>query len=166
MDFDFFTRAHFDAKNLVKKLEKIGKFKKDVLKSDKILGTFNSIKFSFFYLENPLIKKPQSFLGIKIASPADIGAMKMATIVDRGTKRDFIDLYFLVKDKYSLEKIFDFYNQKYGKFAENVYPILKSLNYFEDAEISPMPLMIKKTSWAEVKRFFGQETIRLAKKYL
>jgi predicted nucleotidyltransferase component of viral defense system len=33
-------------------------------------------------------------LGIELASLKDIAAMKLAAIMDRGTKRDFIDLYF------------------------------------------------------------------------
>lgn len=166
IDFDFFTPQHFDSKNLVKDLQKVGKFEKMTLKADTLLGVFNSIKFSLFFFEYPLVKKPKLYLGIKIASPADIGAMKLAAIVDRGTKKDFIDLYFLVKEKYSLEEIFKFYDKKYQKLAENIYSILKSLSYFEDAEASEMPIMIKKLSWREVKDFFRQEAVRLGKKYL
>ena len=166
LDFDFFSRKHFKARELTVKLMKLGKFEKSTLQLDTLLGTFNSVKFSLFYLEYPLIKKVKPFLKISLASTADIAAMKLAALVDRGTKRDFIDLYFLIKEKYNSETIFNFYNKKYQKLSENSYSILKALKYFEDAEESEMPKMIKKVSWEEVKRFFEKEIKKLAKKYL
>jgi len=166
IDFDFFTPLHFDSRNLAKNLGQLGEFEKMTIKADTLLGIFNSIKFSLFYFDYPLIKKPKSYLNVVIADPADISAMKLAAIVDRGTKKDFIDLYFLAKEKYSLEQIFRFYNQKYQKLSENLYAILKSLSYFEDAEVSEMPRMIKEISWREIKNFFRTEVIRLGNKYL
>ncbi|MFZ5366185.1 MAG: nucleotidyl transferase AbiEii/AbiGii toxin family protein [Patescibacteria group bacterium] len=166
LDFDFFTPRSFDAKQLTLKLGKLGNFKKETIKSDTIVGEFNKVKFSFFYFPYPLVKKLGRFLNLQLADPADIGAMKIAAIVDRGTKRDFIDLYFLIKEKYQIEEILKFYNKKYQKLSENIYSIIKSLKYFEDAEESEMPRMIKKISWEEIKRFFESEAVRLGKKYL
>lgn len=166
LDFDFFTRESFDAKKLASQLDRIGKFERSTLKKDTLLGDFNAIKFSLFYLEYPLVYEPKRFSGILLAEQADIAAMKVAAIVDRGTKRDFIDLYFIAKEKYSLEKTFSFYDQKYQKLSENIYSILKALRYFQDAEDSEMPKMIQKVSWGEVKKFFEKEVIRLAKRHL
>jgi hypothetical protein len=166
LDFDFFTPKSFNAKRLVIELNKLGNFKKETIAADTILGSFNSVKFSYFLYPYPLVKKTESYLHLQIVAPADIAAMKLAAIVDRGTKRDFIDLYFIIKKKYSLETIFSFYDKKYQKLAENVYSILKSLRYFEDAEESAMPKMIKKVFWEEVKSFFEKEVVRLGKKYL
>jgi len=166
LDFDFFSPEPFEARNFINQLSQIGEFQPVSLKVNTIWGNFNSIKFSLFYFPYPLIKKPKLLWGVSIASPADIAAMKLAAISDRGTKRDFIDLYFLVRSKYKLEKIFQFYNKKYQKLSENIYSIIKSLQYFEDAEVSPMPRMIKKVAWKKVKEFFKKEAIRLGKKYL
>jgi len=166
LDFDFFTPKSFDAKQFVIELSKLGDFKKETIKVDTILGSFNGIKFSYFHYSYPLIEKPNKFLNLKIADPADIAAMKIAAIVDRGTKRDFIDLYFIAQEKCSLEEILNFYDKKYRKLSENIYSLLKSLSYFDDTKDSPMPRMIKKVSWQEVKRFFENEAVRLGEKYL
>jgi hypothetical protein len=40
---------------------------------------------------------------------------------------------------------------------------LKALTYFEDAEKSPMPKMIKQVSWEEVKKFLVSEVKRYMK---
>mgnify|MGYP001558640348 CR=1 FL=1 len=97
---------------------------------------------------------------------ADIAAMKVGAIMDRGTKKDFVDLFELARNSFTVEKIFSFYEKKYGKLGNNIYSIIKSLQYFDDVEKTEMPRMIKKVSWQEVKDFFANESMRLAKKYI
>lgn len=48
----------------------------------------------------------------------------------------------------------------------NKLTLLKALQYFEDANGSDMPEMIKKVDWEEVKEFFRKEVLKLADKYL
>ena len=47
---------------------------------------------------------------IRFGHPEDIGAMKLAAITGRGSKKDFVDLYFLLKH-YSLEELVNFYEK-------------------------------------------------------
>lgn len=49
---------------------------------------------------------------MRLAEVKDIAAMKIAAIIEWGTKKDFIDIYFLLKI-YSLKEIFKFYSAKY-----------------------------------------------------
>jgi len=109
---------------------------------------------------------PRTYLDVKVADPRDIGAMKIAAVMDRGTKKDFIDLYFLSKRGVSLESCFEYYEKKYQALANNLYSILTSLSYFVDAESSEMPVMLEKVYWKEIKIFFEEEAVRLGKKYL
>ena len=53
VDFDFFTSGKFNSNQVVNSLERLGKFKSDLVQADTILGNFNSVKFSLFYLESP-----------------------------------------------------------------------------------------------------------------
>lgn len=127
------------------------------------MGSFPKVKFSYFYYSYPLIKKTSLFSKINIASLEDIAAMKIAAICDRGTKRDFIDLYFLIKETFSLEEILEFYDKKYRVLSNNIYHIIKSLSYFVDAESQDSPKMLIPVSWKEVKKFFQNQAIKLAK---
>ena len=86
--------------------------------------------------------------GIILAGIKDIAAMKIAAIVGRGTKKDFIDLYFLLR-RFSLKGILDLYLQKYPDGS--LFIAMKSLSYFEDAEPDPMPKMFEPVNWADVK---------------
>ena len=97
-----------------------------------------------------------AFSGVKLADERDIAAMKIDAISSRGSKKDFIDLYFLL-EKYPLKKLLEFFEKKYINIKYNKLHILKSLVYFEDAESEPMPVMIKKTDWAEVKDLIKKE---------
>lgn len=166
IDFDFFTPQKFDPVKLGKSLSKIGKFEQDLAKGISLIGAFNGVKLSYFGYNYPLISTFSSFLNVNIAGVADIAAMKIVVLMDRGTKKDFVDLFELVNRGYGVEKIFSFYQKKYGRISNNIFSIIKSLGYFDDAEKSDMPQMIKKVSWQEVKDFFAEESMRLAKKYI
>lgn len=166
VDFDFFTNISFSSLDLEKSLKTLGKFETKTVLSDTLLGAFNGVRFSIFYYNYLLLFPPQKFLGIEVADPKDIGAMKIAAVMDRGSKKDFIDLFILDKKGISLEECFEIYDRKYKTLENNLYSIITSLSYFADAEISEMPLMLEKVSWKEIKAFFEKEAVRLGKKYL
>ena len=166
IDFDFFTQEKFDPIKLSVHFKKLGKFKQTVAKGISLIGEFNKIKLSYFQYDYPVIGQFTKFMTVNIASIEDIAAVKMVAIMDRGTKKDFIDLYEIIKQGHSLQNILKQYDKKYHVLAENLYSIIRSLQYFDDAESSQMPKMIRDVSWKEVMKFISLETIRLAKKYL
>jgi len=155
-DLDFFTDKKFKAQVFLKKISQIKVYHHERVEWGTILGRLGSIKFSLFYYPYPLLEKPIKFKNIKIAKIADIAAMKTAAISERGTKRDFIDLYFILQ-KITLSEALNFYDRKYEKLSSNLIHIKKSLVYFEDAEKDPMPRMLISVSWQEVKKFFRKE---------
>ncbi len=165
LDLDFFTDKEFNIDIVLKQLEKLPGFKFSESAKWTILGTFPKVKFSYFYYPYPLIKKTSPFSQINLASLEDIAAMKIAAICDRGSKRDFIDLYFLAK-KFSLERILKFYDKKYSKLSNNIIHIMRSLDYFTDADPQESPKMLIRVSWEEVKQFFQSQSIILAKNKL
>ena len=166
LDLDFFTNQEFSTEMVLKQLEELPGFKLSETEKWTILGSFPKVKFSYFYYRYPLVNKTALFSKIRVASLEDIAAMKIAAICDRGTKRDFIDLYFLVQQGLSLNKILKLYDKKYGKLSNNIYHILRSLNYFVDADPQHSPKMFKKVSWEEVKEFFTLQTRKLTEKLL
>lgn len=60
--------------------------------------------------------------------------MKIAALMDRGTKRDFVDLYELSHKGITIEDMFVLYDKKYGALENNMFSILRSIGYFDDAE--------------------------------
>ena len=85
---------------------------------------------------------------IRIAGLKDIAAMKIAAITNRGTKKDFVDLFFLLQT-FNIKEIIEFYQVKY--FDANLFTVMLSLVYFDDAEKEDMPKMLIPTAWKDVK---------------
>ncbi|MCX6789597.1 MAG: nucleotidyl transferase AbiEii/AbiGii toxin family protein [Candidatus Gribaldobacteria bacterium] len=169
VDFDFFTRKKFDAKDLARKFEeaKIG-FSLDRFEENTILGSVDKTKFSLFFYDYPLIDKTIPYLGITLASLKDIAAMKLLAVSDRGIKRDFIDLYFMlaVEKFFSMENVLGFYDEKFKTLPQNQGHLLRSLVYFKDADTTDVPKMLKAVSWKDVKKFFETEAKYLAKQLI
>ena len=108
----------------------------------------------------PLLAKPTELSGIPIADLLDLGLMKLIAISQRGTKRDFVDLYFICQHGYSLDDLLARLFEKYP----TSYPIshlIRALVYFEDAEQDASPRMLVPYNWDQIKQFFQDEGQRL-----
>lgn len=151
IDFDFFTEGNFDTAKIIQHLREIGKFELFDRSEDTLNGSVNDVQVSFFGYEYPLLENLHGHMKISIADRIDIALMKLEAISGRGSKKDFIDLFFLLKH-FSISWLFEKYPQKYGIEISNHYHLLKSLVYFEDAEHQPMPTMLQDVSWEDVKR--------------
>lgn len=168
-DLDFFTPEEFDTKLLLQKLKKIfPDFQLEKTTWGTILCYIQGIRFSLFSYNYPLLSPRHKFLNVNIADIQDIVPMKIAAVSDRGSKRDFIDIYFVLKVKkiLTLEQMLKLYDRKFKSLNQNKIHILKSLSYFEDADKDEMPKMIQEVKWEEVKKFFKQETKKLSNKLL
>ena len=86
---------------------------------------------------------------IRLADLTDIAAMKINAITNRGTRKDFIDLFFLIR-QFPFADIMRFYQRKYPD--ANLSLALRSMVYFVDAESQPMPKMLVSFDWEECKR--------------
>ena len=109
----------------------------------------NDIKVDLVNYPYPWLEPVIITDGIRMADSKDIAAMKLAAITGRGTRKDFIDLYFLLK-QYTLSEMVSFYEKKYSDGSS--FLVLKSLTYFEDADREQTPVMMYHVRWEEVKR--------------
>ena len=149
-DLDFFTSNYFDPIKLQPYLLHLGKLSNTELAENTLNTYIDSTKIQFLYYPYPNIEAFIEWNGIKISSMLDIACTKIITISIRGSKKDFVDLYFLLK-KFSLSSLLDSVNQKYQGIDYNTAHLLKSLVYFEDAEQQPMPRMHQDISWNQIK---------------
>jgi len=149
VDIDFFGNMNLNNLSIVDKLKKLGNLK-TIRNSEKVhVFLLDNIKIDIVNYDYPWISEIVSEEKINLAGLPDIAAMKISAITNRGTKKDFIDLYFLLK-KYSLEKIINYYLEKYDDAT--LLLTLKSLTYFNDADNEPMPKMLENTSWEKIKK--------------
>jgi hypothetical protein len=106
----------------------------------------------------PLIGVTLKTDNFRIASMDDISAMKVNSVANDGTRvKDFNDLYFLLADhEYKVERLLRNYKAKYSQRI--AMHALKSLNYFEDVDVSDWPELIKRKdiSWDEIQKFLNK----------
>jgi hypothetical protein len=120
------------------------------------------IKVSFLHYRYPLLFPTDPLVGLQVADARDIACMKLAAISNRGSRRDFVDLY-VAGQAFGVEAIRDWFDRKYATVAYNRTHVLKALTYFGDAEEEPMPAMLTAVAWSEVRRYFETEAPRLVR---
>ncbi len=159
IDLNFFGRVEDSAEDLTYYMSQVGNV--EILKESRNINTFfvNDVKIDFVNYHFEWLQEPLEVDGMTIAREKDIAAMKLAAITGRGTKKDFIDLYYLL-NMYSFADIFKFYSKKYPTSSH--FLTLRSLLYFEDAEKTVMPKMLDKgITWEMVKEKIIEETKKL-----
>lgn len=149
IDLDFFGQVDVSSQDLQEALRSIGTL--TVLKESKNIHIYvlNGIKIDIVNYTYPWLDDVVCDNDIRLASPKDIAAMKITAIIGRGTRKDFADIYFLLR-RYSLKFILDCYQQKYPD--SSTFMAMKSLAYFDDAEEEPMPYMFADITWEEIKK--------------
>ena len=160
VDIDLFTNESFDSIMLSAELKQKYNFKENLNRGYFLQGQIDGVKVDILKYPykplNPIIE----IENVRMVSPADIASMKMAAITNRGRKRDFIDLFFLLK-QFSLKQIIDWYQQKYD--AE-IFMLLQSLVYFDDADGDIDLNMIAPLDWEEVKKKIASEVEKYLKR--
>ena len=95
-DFDFFVQTEFDENILIQELEEIGKLEVTTCRKGTVHAILENVKITFLHFENNLVEDKviaEDINGLYLASIKDIAIMKLIAISQRGTKKDFFDLY-------------------------------------------------------------------------
>lgn len=160
VDLDFFTQTKFVEQQWEEKLKQELDFKLVTRDWQTLAGSASGVKISLLGYPHKLIRKPLMQYKIPIASLPDLSAMKLDTIIGRGAKRDFVDIYFLAQ-KFTLPEILNFYDEKYANLDERELMIKKGLIYFTEADKEPMPDMLAEADWAYIKKWIIEEVRKL-----
>lgn len=159
VDFDFFTKQSLDTFNLYKELLQVfgqDNVSKTLEEKDTLNVILNgNIKLSFFSYPYPLLEPLIQEDFLNIANIIDVGCMKLSAIVNRAQEKDYIDLYFILK-QISLVTLLSKAKEKMPDLDYNL--ILKSLIYFDD--ILKENVMFKhnqEISFDTVKEFLEEE---------
>jgi predicted nucleotidyltransferase component of viral defense system len=150
IDLDFFGQIEGDSQTIADCLRDEG-FDVTMTENTKNIHIFiiNGVKVDIVNYRYSWIDELIEEDGIRLAGLKDIAAMKIAAITNRGSKKDFIDIHFLL-NHFSLKELMHFYLEKYADASS--FLAYKSLVYFADAESQAMPQMLIPTNWEDVKK--------------
>jgi len=158
IDLVFFTeRQSYQSEPLIQSIQGVGNLYLQQQSQGTLVGLLDEVQISFFTYPYGLLGITENLEGIRIASLLDISLMKIIAISQRGKMRDFIDLYFLCQEKFTLGDLLNFIPRKYPAINYPSYHLLRSLVYFSDAEDDAPPRSITEWDWNEIKEFFNNE---------
>ena len=164
-DLDFFSKDHFNNLQIKQQLESIGTIEIMQDQPGTLEGTVQDTRFTFLYYTYPLLDSTVNYANIEIASLLDIALMKLSALSSRGSRKDFVDLYFL-RDRLDWQNLIERFEQKYEDSGYNLFHVIKSLAYFDDAVQEPDLRMIKHCDWEDVEAYFRDVQVKLANSYL
>jgi predicted nucleotidyltransferase component of viral defense system len=173
VDLDFFTPTAFNSDLLIHKIKEcFDHVQVELMEKNTVILYISEekVQFSLFLfpydnlVENQTVTLQDSTT-CTLASLEDIEAMKAVAISQRGSVKDFIDLYFIVKKTgHHFDDIFKGVIKKYNLDNTYEYQIKTSFVYFEDAEKEiDNIIMIGKNKekkkltgreWEKIKKFF------------
>ena len=160
-DLDLFRPESFDPQFMLDALAKLGSVAVQTRSAGTLHAVVQGVRVSFLEAQAEFLYPGSSYRGITVADPSDIAVMKLVAIGGRGSRKDFVDLYFLFLDGVSLDSIFQMLRRRFRGIDYNEYHLRKALVYFDDAESEPMPNMIRKVPWQEIKAAIISEVRRL-----
>lgn len=166
-DLDWFSASNplteLEREALLRNLQEAAEFELVSEQDGVLIGRMEGADVSFLYQPHTLLEPVLDFRGLQLASPTDIGLLKLAAINSRGTRRDFVDLYCL-REVAPLERLFELAEIKYADRPSFLTISVRALTYFADAEQQPMPRMYQATSWEDVRRYCEEAAQRLARR--
>ncbi|HEX9943724.1 MAG TPA: nucleotidyl transferase AbiEii/AbiGii toxin family protein [Thermoanaerobaculia bacterium] len=154
VDFDWFLEGQLPAPlRLAREIQDRGiPFVTGQVERGTLYGTVHGVRVSFlefrYRMLDPLVPWPD--FGCRLAGLRDLACMKLSAITQRGSKKDFIDLYALGHSGFSLPDMLEWYRAKFE--VEDIGHVLYALAYFDDADGERMPRMVWKAEWKEIKR--------------
>lgn len=160
-DLDFFSDNELDKDFLITfvnmlavKLGTVVKMtKKETVLLFQLQGKSELLKIDFLYFPYPRIEQGIVFNGIEIDSAKDIGANKLMTINLRPEVKDYVDLYFLLKEKNTL---WDLLYAVESKYKLQLDLIGLGEDFLAVEQFNYLPKMFKTLTLGELKKFFKE----------
>ncbi len=161
VDLDLFTAEPFDKSEILEFLK--ASFDDVILESEgtsMLITNINQIKVDFVKMGYPILFPALEIEKVRMLDIRDIAPMKLKAIAQRGSKKDFYDIYFLL-DLLSLKEMLRLFSEKFKQ--QEIFHIIKSLTYFEDAELYADPRVFDSSvTWDTVKNKIFEEVQHLA----
>ena len=166
-DIDLFSEKEINLlpiKAFIGKIQKKLKLKKVDYRQFLGLYTFQLffsnkeiLKIDFNYYPFPRIEKGIKYKNIEVDSVYDIAVNKVHTIFMKPRARDFIDIYFIIKEKgYNFD---DLLMKAKAKFDWHIDPIQLGSRLLVAAEATDYPRMLKEIDHHQWKEFFVEAVI-------
>jgi len=160
-DLDFFSEKKFDTQTVLTKItsfsQKYGfrftpRLVEVVYRFEIVFPKEVRFMVDFGFYPFKRLEKGKKFQGLEIDSLKDIAANKLLTINQRADIKDFVDLYFLLKEKYTIWDLIYATEKKFKRLDFDILLLAQDFLKVEDFDF--LPRMVKPLTLDELKSFF------------
>jgi nucleotidyltransferase AbiEii toxin of type IV toxin-antitoxin system len=161
VDLDWFVREPMgDPLALAAELQEIGiPFSTDRAARGTLHGKVHGVRVTFLEYRYPVLEPLLAWaeMPCRLAALRDLACMKLSAIAQRGSKKDFIDLYALLAKGFSLAAMLADYQEKFA--VTDLGHVRYALAYLDDAQRERTPRMLWPVTWREMRRAI-ESTVR------
>ena len=154
VDLDWFTEEGItDPMRLAQNIRDKGiPFVTGQIERGTLHGTISGVRIRFLEYKYPLLKPLIIWqkAACQLATLEDLACMKLSALTQRGSKKDFVDIYALGLRYFSLRDMLPLYQKKFS--VEDMGHVLYGLSYFDDADKERLPKMFWDTDWRTIKK--------------
>ena len=154
IDFDLFKPTKFNAKKILSKID-TSKLHYKVTRnvSEQLNLLINDVKFTFFEYPFPILHTYTFENTIQLPTLLDLAAMKAYALGRRSKWKNYVDLYFIIKNHYNLTQIAQRASEIYDQlFSPKLF--LAQLSYFKDVDYTEaVEFLVEPIPDDEIKEF-------------
>jgi hypothetical protein len=145
IDFDLFCEKPFNPVDVLRKLDSKADYKYRLIyrDSNQLHLLMNGVKLTFFHFNFPIQPSSKFIPEIKMPDLLTLGAMKAFALGGRNKWKDYVDLYFILKDYFSFDQIASkaeelFFNSYFNrKLFKGQLAYFADIDYSEEVDFLP-----------------------------
>jgi hypothetical protein len=154
IDFDLFKYSPIKPKSLIQTISSfVSEYVITRRVTEQLNVTINHVKFTFY--QYPFkINATEKFEDIlRLPNLLDLAALKAYAMGRRSKWKDYVDIYFILKDHFSIQQISERTSELFGQlFSEKLFRA--QLSYFDDIDYTePVEFLVQPVPDDEIKNF-------------
>ena len=154
IDFDLFKYSPIKPKSIIQTISGFGsEYVITRRVTEQINLTIHDVKFTFY--QYPFkINATEKFEDIlRLPNLLDLAALKAYAMGRRSKWKDYVDIYFILKDHFSIQQISERTSELFGQlFSEKLFRA--QLSYFDDIDYTePVEFLVQPVPDDEIKNF-------------
>jgi hypothetical protein len=160
VDFDLFKKTPLNPSKIVSTVKGFP-FHFSITRrvSEQMNMVINDVKFTFFQYPFEIKAKSQFNNVVRIPELLDLAAMKAYALGRRSKWKDYVDMYFLLKDQFTISQISNKAIAIFGElYSEKLFRA--QLCFFDDIDYNePVEFMSDEIPDSEIKNFLTEKSI-------
>lgn len=161
VDFDLFSKEEFDSRKVREKIIEFGKIEQVIRdEKDQYTMVVKGVGLTFLYYPYDIDFTDRLDDIIKLPNLLTLAAMKAHTLGRRAKWKDYVDLYFVMKDHHSFKEVVKKAEEIFGsEFNEKLFR--SQLAYFEDIDYTEKVNYLEgfKTTEQEIKEWLKEVSL-------